>query len=135
MPPVEEMDRNDEAVLWPLVGYSRRVEPVLGVPRQIYVRWVGKQSRTLTPTGNTIALDATVVVDEDIPMGSILWKGAIEDLIGTGSFTSPTDSLFQVKAVNSTDDLRGRFARRSCGLMRFSGRLPRVDPSFVSEGG
>lgn len=117
MPAPETNARHQKAVLWPFTGVNNHGAPTVGDPEQIIVRWVHSKRETLDPQGNTIALDATVIVDEDIAIGSEMWLGELEDWYGTG--TAPDDSeVMTVKTFNKTPDIKGRVFRRELGLMR-----------------
>ena len=151
MPPLERTDLLDSAVVWPMLSrggyrgiplqqpYDPYGEPiVVAVPRQIDVRWVGKQTRMLDKDGNAIALDATMVLDEEsaeVPVGSIVYHGALEDIAGTGSFTSPENELYQIKMFSTTPDIKNRNNRRTAGLMRFRDAMPAVSATGVATDG
>lgn len=123
MPPLEEVDCWDTAVLWPATGgYDKQGQPVLGDPVQLDypngVRWLNKLAYKLDPAGNVIAVDATAVVNQDIPIHSRMWLGALADWYGTGSADTHDQNLMTVKTFDKTDDTKGRFSRRTVGLMR-----------------
>lgn len=140
MPPLERTDLLHTAVFWHLKKVDGYANPVLGEPVEIDCRWTDQQSRALDPNGNTVTVDATVVVDDDIEqfasneagpfwptiIGGMLWRGGLYDLPGTGFV--PPDGIMQVKTYNATDDLKAREARRVVGLMRFTDTLPEVSP-------
>jgi hypothetical protein len=132
MPPLETSDLYQDAVLWPFAGADRYGQFTVSTPVPLLVRWVWKQTEMLDPQNNTIAVDATAVVDLDIRVGSIMWAGCLDDLnlVGTGPppvASSPPD-LYEVKAFNKTYDLRGRDVRRTLGLMKYRNKLPTVVP-------
>ena len=126
MPPLETADRKQKAVLWPLDGHDRYNNPKIGDPIELNVRWVGSTSEALDAEGNTITLDATVVVDRDISIDSNMFLGTLDDWLGTGSIGSASQ-VMHVKTVSTTTDLKNRgggFTRRTVGLMRFKDTLP-----------
>ncbi len=135
MPPFEDDDLLDKAALWASAGVDDYAEPLVRRAVQIDCRWVGAQSRVLAPDGNTIAVDATAVVAQDIAIGSIMyllpdsvvWRDD-ETVPGTGTWdlTVPTAGLMQVKAVNGTYDIKRTWQRRTVGLMRYNSALPRI---------
>lgn len=124
MPAFETMDRYQVAVLWPKTGTNRNGQPIVSpTPVQIRVRWDDQQAERLDPQGNTIRIDATVVVDREIEVGSIMYKGSISDFAGTGSDEEPA-GLMLVKSYDETPDIKKRFKRRVVTLMRYTDSLP-----------
>ena len=109
-------------MLWEISSRDELGEPTLDAAIEIKVRWVSKKSEALDPQGNTIAIDATVVTVRNIPIGSIMWKGGLDDLAGTS--VTPDDDLMQVVTNNETPDLKARATRRTVGLIRFRDALP-----------
>lgn len=124
MPPLETMDRHQDAVLWAATGAANHYgEPLVGSPVDITVRWVNQQREMLDPQGNTVAVDATVVAAQEIPIGSVMAEGTLADWLGTGSGEEPSGRM-QVKAESWALDLKGRITRREYGLMRFRDSMP-----------
>jgi hypothetical protein len=149
MPPLERTDLLDAAVFWPPKGGGKPDAYgalVVGSPVEIPCRWTDQQARALDPQGNTITVDATVVVDDDIEqfapdppspsqawrwiIGGILWRGGLYDLPGTGVAESrvPTSGVYVIKTYNATSDIKGREYRRTVGLFRFMESMPQVSP-------
>jgi len=87
---------------------------------ELDVRWEEGRKETLDPKGNVIAIDATVVVDRDIVVGSIMWEGALADV------ASPPVDLYQVVTRSKVPNVKGRKFRRTVGLMRYSDSLPTI---------
>ncbi len=125
MPALEVTDLNQLALLWPATGFDSFGQPVVGAPVEIPVRWLTKRREVLDAKGDKIALDATAVVRQEVPMGSHVWlappgtrKGqALNVWYGTGSSGVPNE-LMEVKTFNLTPDLKARNQRRELGLMR-----------------
>ena len=140
MPPLERIDTIlDTAVFWHLKSVDGYAQPILGAPVEIPCRWVDNQSLAMDPKGNTISVNATVIVDDDIEqfavagqpvwktiVQGILWRGGLYDLPGTAFL--PETGIMQIKTYNATPDVKHRHFRRSCGLMRFNDTLPKVVP-------
>lgn len=130
MPPLETADRNDCALLWPRLGRTRRGEPRVGQlielnPRNgTGVRWVQKVSAVTAPDGSTVTATVRVVVDREIPLHSIMWRGGADDLPGTAQL--PEGNLFEVVRYNETGDLKGRAenTRRTVDLTPFNDTFP-----------
>lgn len=84
------------------------------------VRWVDKRSVIMAKDGSTIAIDAQVVVAQDIPVNSILWLGTLDDWFGTGSgITAPDEGLVIVRGVTKTPDIKGRAYYRTLAVQRW----------------
>jgi hypothetical protein len=125
MPLLERMDRYEKAVLWSRTGVDRYNEPVLSTPVEVMVRWVPTNKEAVTPQGETVGLDANVVVDLDVAFGSHLWRGSLDDWYGTGSGDVGGD-VMEVKTISSADDIKGRSTRRTLGLSRYKSAAPGV---------
>jgi hypothetical protein len=121
MPPFEVMDLNQTALLWEKTGDDLHGEPVLAEPVEISVRWVWEDRVASGSQGNPVALDATVVVEIDVPWGSVLWEGDLDDWYSAGSAGA---YLMEVASLSTTPDIKNRHTRRTLGLTRFRGELP-----------
>lgn len=124
MPALETMDLHDLVVLWSATTAVNQFGQyvVSATPVELNGRWVGRQSSMLDHQGNTVAVDATVIVAVDIALGSILWLGGLRKLPDPDNV--PKSNLMVVKMFNSTNDLKGRNTRRKVGLMRYNDKLP-----------
>lgn len=115
---LETTARHQKAVLWAFNSYDNYGDVKVDAAVQITVRWRTGQKEALDADGNTIALDSTVVVDQVIAVGSIMWLGALKDLPDT-----PTN-LRQVVDYKGIPDIKGRNFRRVVSLMKYSNELP-----------
>ena len=120
MPHQETTSRHQKAVLWAANGTDDNGDVEVDAAVEIDVRWEEKRTETLDPAGNTIAADATVVVNQDIAVGSIMWPGELEDV------ADPPVDLWQVIDFNKIPDVKGRAQRRTVMLMRHSNELPEL---------
>lgn len=119
MPAIEISCRTQKAVLWAASGsFDQDGEPTLAAATEITVRWGELRGGTLVVDGNTIEIDAMVVVAEDIAIDSVMWLGALEDVA-----TPPVD-LMRVADRKHTLDVKGRVTRRVLSLVRHSNELP-----------
>lgn len=116
MPPLERTDLRQRAVLWPAIGRDRFGQSTVGSPVEIRVRWLDTQTSMLDAQGNTVTIDATAIVEQDIPLGSQMWLGTLNNLPGTGLV--PERGLMEVKKVDGGLDLKARNVRRTVGLIR-----------------
>lgn len=124
MPPPERAMAKQWAVLWEPTGFKDRNGKVLvsTVPSEIRVRWVDKKRNTLDKEGNTIAIDATIVANQEVPENSILWKGKVDDIPGTSLV--PEEGLVQVVVANRIPDVKGRVREYELMCMRYNSALP-----------
>lgn len=131
MPPMETAYRRQTAVLWEWLREDAYNEPVLDEPVEIAVRWKWGRREALSPQGTPIAVDATVVVAQDIAVGSLLYEGTLNEWYGhsgTGSGSAGQDTaLMQVVTFSSTPDLKNRNRRRTAGLVYFRDEMPEVE--------
>jgi len=120
MPSPETVNRHQKAVLWAANGYDTYGDIKVSANVEIDVRWEEKRREILDPQGNSITIEAEIVVDRDITIGSIMWLGNKVDLA-----TPPVD-LKQVVAFNKTPDIKGLNYRRTVSVIRFSNELPTI---------
>ena len=119
---METACRYQLAVLWEKTGYDNYGKPIVSDNGQeIYVRWENTSMDILDPQGNTIAVDATVVVDRDIAEGSQMWEGSLHDIPGTQEI--PTSDIREVVKFKKTPDIFGCKFRRVAMLKRLSDTL------------
>jgi hypothetical protein len=124
MPSQEVAFLRQRAMLWAFTGYDHYGKPAVSSnPCEIACRWNFKRSETLDPTGNTITLDATVVVKQRIAIDSRMWPGSADEWFGTGSgpaeAVTSDEEVYIVKTTSMTEDLKGRARFRTLGLMRY----------------
>jgi len=122
MPAQEIAYLRQTALVWPASGYDSYGQPAVAkYPTQISVRWNNTQTEMLNPQGNTISVDATVIVSQEIPMGSWLWLGSMDSWLGMGSGSGSAaqdEHLLEVKAYAKTADIKNRNYFRQLGLIR-----------------
>jgi hypothetical protein len=119
MPAPELNGRHQKAVLWEKVGLDNYGNPTLDAsPVEIVVRWEEGRSESIDDNGNPIGVDAQVIVAQEIPVGSIMWRGALANL------PNPPTGLKQVISYNETPDIKGRVTFRKVSLVRYSETLP-----------
>ena len=129
MPALEQSARFQKALLWPMVGYDRHGQPRRSSTFvELDVRWDTSKSEATDPQGNTVSIDATVVVDRRIAIGSEMWLGSVDDLEdlllgpGTGTIEEeelvPTSDIMVVRTYKEVKDIRGRETRYEVGVAR-----------------
>ena len=130
MPPPEISGLHQKAMLWAVTGVDAYGQPTHETtPEEISVRWNIRRNHESTAFGGSIKLDATVYVDREIAVDSLMWLGDQEEwednYYGTGSGSAADDDfksdnrLHVVKTYKETLDVKGIEARRECGLVRF----------------
>ena len=110
--------RVHKAVLWRRIGTDSTGQPVVSnIAEQLDVRWDDTRREVLGKDGTPTAIDATASgLDREVPEGSAMWKGKIEDMPGTGQV--PILDVMRVVTCTPTDDIRGRSTYREVTLMR-----------------
>lgn len=120
MPDPTLSHRYQAAVLWPVTGTDRYGQPTLGDPVEIRCRWDDTRRDILDAQGMRVAIDATIYVDMDIDIGSEIYKGQLDDWLGTALGQDDNTDVMVVKTFNGTPDLRQRYTTRKIGLMKKS---------------
>jgi hypothetical protein len=129
MPPPETFERHDYAVYWRATGIDRFGEFTFDDPIEIKVRWELGRKEMQSPSHTPISVDGTVVTTIYMPIGSLLWRGRLDDVpSGTGSglpFEDLEDELMSVNGPwQEAEDVKGRFTRRETGLKFYKNTLP-----------
>lgn len=118
MPPIETADLHQAAVLWEQSGTDRYgATTVSDTPVEIPTRWEYKREEVRAADGSTILIDAVVVVDRSVPVGSNLWLGELADWYGTGSAGDDTE-VMEVITSSAIPDIKNRNMRRVLKLRR-----------------
>ena len=117
---IEHAWRYQKAVYWASNGYDEYGQPKVDIPVELDVRWEDIYEEALDARGNSITLDAMVVVDREVPIGSIFWKGT---LVAYNLLASPS-GYKQAMYYGDIPDIRGQYTRQTVKLMRFSDELP-----------
>jgi hypothetical protein len=109
-----------KAVLWSATAgeIDDDNDQMVAAADEIDVRWENVDKQSIDPQGNVVAISASVVADQEIPIGSIMWLGKLKDI------ADPPVDLMEVITSKSIPDIKGRETRRTYGLARFSNTLP-----------
>lgn len=124
MPRPATSGRKQYAVLWMFVRFDNHGDLVVEQPVELKVRWEPTYKMGVDAKGEPIAITADVAVDRPITIGSIMWRGRINDIPGTAY--TPTSDLMKVIGFDEVPDVKGRTFRRGVSLARFSDSLPTV---------
>jgi hypothetical protein len=118
MPSIETDCRHQKAVYWAASGTDIEGEVTLAAAVELSVRWENTDTQVLDAQGNPVAISAVVVVDRDIPVGSIFWEGK------QSALPSPVTDLLRVEEFKSIPDVKGRNSRKTVLLSKYSDTLP-----------
>lgn len=122
--PMESSDLHQFAVLWTLTGSDAYGEPTItgsGTYTELPVRWEHKVRDVLRPDGTPQQVDAAVVVNQEVSIGSLIWEGAANDL---PSPISGITDVYQVVATERIPDVKNRATRRRLFVIKFRDGLP-----------
>ena len=122
MPAMEQMDRNQKAVLLARIGSDDYDAPVVSTATELDVRWVQTKTQGIDPQGNTIAYDVSAVVDREIAIDSIMWLGTLEAFNALSDYTD----LYQVSNMRIAPSIKGKYKRYTAQLMRYQNKLPKI---------
>ena len=132
MPPPETFHRHQRMLMWEKVRNNRYGDPIVTDPIELMVRWEDGQKDMRKPDGTYVTVDATVVVDRAVPVGSNVWLApnklysALEQYLGSGSGNEDHD-MMQVVIYDYTPDIKNRVTRRVLGVARFKEDLAEIE--------
>lgn len=125
MPPLEEDDLCDLACLWSANGFGPDGRPTVeSAFVTVPVRWVTTRKQSVDSQGQPIAIDAQVGTNRKVAIGSRLYLVPDEGLVGTGTFESDDDALYEVVSFKDARDVKGVFVRRELSCARSADTLP-----------
>jgi hypothetical protein len=125
VPPLEDLDHHDPALLWEFRRYDGAGDLVVAdVPEPVDVQWVDRTKFLRGPDGQQVQIDATVAVTRDVsagpvPLNSLMFRGELSDYTAGVEVT-----VMQVVSRAEARDLKGRAVRREYGLAFYRGKLP-----------
>ncbi len=120
MPSIEGQGRYQSAILWEASGYDNNGMPTVLAPEGILVRWDIASSGMQAPNTNSIKQTIEVVVNREIPIGSIMWKGTAADL------PAAPEDLMKVVGYRETPCIKGRKFQRTVTLELYGNTLPTI---------
>lgn len=118
---LEVDDLKQRAVLWEGNGKTDLDEQKVKSPIEICCRWLTNIRDPKQAMADVLNYDARAYVDRQIPQGSILWEGSLEEMP-----ESPTP-LFQFVGRDKTPDLKAMKNRRCVYLIRYGDTLPTIE--------
>ena len=127
MPPPEEAHRHQDALLWVKVGVDGYGQEIVSAPIELKVRWEFTRRDILDPDGNRVTVDAMVVTNRVISIGSTMWLGTLEEWqLGSGS-GGLDDEVMQVVVYMQSPDVKNRSTRREVGLSKYRDTPPEIE--------
>lgn len=112
--------RRQYAVLWANNGYDSYGQPDVSSPIELRVRWEATLKQITKPDGSPLNIDATVIVDREIAVGSYMWLGRLNQLEGTAGIAEI--NVMEVISCIPVPDLKNRVTHRKVLLMRSGNR-------------
>lgn len=117
MPPPGRAWLRQKAVLWSRDGTDRYGQPkVEAEPVEVKVRWTETHQQARDSQGNPVTINAQVVANREITVGSLMWKGELEAWYGTGSGGGEDTERMEVVSFDDTKDLKNRSETRTYNL-------------------
>lgn len=127
MPAQETAFRNDKVVYWENVSSPDRYgQPRVSLPVQLNVRWDDKKTLGRDAKGNDVQLDATMIANRNLVVGSIVLHETLSYFVGTGSDSDENPEYYEVLTMDATPDLKNRFSAYVVGLGRYRNTLPEI---------
>lgn len=120
---VEEVSILQKAVIWDLSGRDNYGQEQVSEAREIDCEWPQNFTESQGNQDTKESSNDTLVVNEDLTIGSILWFGAEVDL-PTG--TASPEPLYVIVGRSKSPDIKGRKFRRTITVARYSSTLPEI---------
>jgi len=117
--PLETAHRNQKAVYLEATGLDTYGNRTVATAVEIDVRWQNVQQEIVDNHGDTQAIDAKIVVDRVVPLGSILWEGILDDYSASTSV-----DYVEVIGLQRAMDIKGRNVRRVLLCKRYNDTVP-----------
>jgi DNA-binding transcriptional LysR family regulator len=117
----------DQIVVWPpSVTYDEYGRLLRTAATEILARWEDTNEEVTGAGGEAIGLEAKITVAVAVSIGSIVWKGSIEDF-NEAEEAGTTLELYEAKTLERIPDLKGRGVSRVLGLTRHRATLPAAE--------
>src|SRR5690554_2816461 len=106
MPPLEYADHYDTVVCWFASGIDQYGRNTVSQPKELEGRWEFAIREILSNDGAKVLAEVTLHVSQEIPIGTIVWKGSLSEL--------PTDEaditdLYEVFVREEVSSLKGKY--------------------------
>lgn len=123
MPPFEEMDRYEKAVLWLCTGINSYGERTVAAPVEINVRWNKTRTDSQGSQDSDVKIEASVVVNQVITVGSTLWLGTLASWNATNTATNDSEVMIVV-SYRETPSLKNEWRRREVDVSKYRNLQP-----------
>ena len=124
MTSIERVSIPQKAVLWVFSSFDNYGQPIVSAAEEIDIEWPQGFSESNANQDSKESANDELVVNESIPLHSILWFGLYDDL-PTG--TANPDPLYTVTGRKIQPDIKARAFRYSISVSLFSNTLPTVE--------
>lgn len=114
----ERAYRRQKALYFEATGVDEFGQDTVADPIEIVVRWNWVVKSMTGPEGTPVRVDATVVTDRELTVGSTMVESSLENWYGTGSPVGE-HTLMEIVAVNITKDIKARNTLYTVGLAYF----------------
>lgn len=114
--------RRQKAVYWSFAGLDQYGNPTVNSAIELSVRWEYGIAQEIKPNTDPQAVDATVWVDREVPLGSMLRKGKLSEL---GAVDTP-DKILEVIEYQEIPSVQATMFERIVLVRRFAETLPTV---------
>ena len=123
MTSIERVSIPQRAMLWAFSSFDNYGQAQVSAAVEIDVEWPQGFSESNANQDSKESSSDTLVVNENVALGSILWFGKEEDL-PTG--TADPSPLYSVVSRNLQPDIKARNFRYTLTVTRFSATLPTI---------
>jgi len=120
MPAFETMDRLQTVVIYRPAGTNRYGRATVSAGEELTVRLRQGLNDSFQEEDQTISISASMVTDELLVNGTIVWEGALADLPA-----EPTGLLVVVN-TSKVPDIKNRNVRYTAQLSRFNDAVPEI---------
>lgn len=119
---IEHAWRYQKAVYWAASGIDNYGVETVDAPVEVDVRWQYVNEESIDANGGVVAIDAIVVVNVEVPNGSVFWKGTLEAYTALAT----KSGYYRATVYNDTPDIKNQYVRQTVKLMRYSDTLPEL---------
>ena len=128
MPPLEDADLMESAVVWDKVSVDGYNNPIVSEPREVEARWKKGKREVGDLQSGSIQRDATVALSCSVKEGSIIWEGTLDEweeeyALGTGTHDP---GLYVIQGSSNVKDIKGITQRYEYNINRWMQELPTV---------
>ena len=120
MPALEDQFRYQKITVLQAAGFDAYGKRTVSAAKGMRARWNQRKREGYDVAGHLITIEGDLVVGQDVPIGSIVWLGDVDD------YTATSGDLMVVVGFDSTPDLKARWNFRIAQLARYGEAQPTV---------